>query len=95
METSGIAFLGALEQAVPAFLGERGVCPQLATVLGGEECFGDEATGDRWRVMLASDCKEGKELRRLWRILQEEERQAATWLEIDMQENLGQRVGEV
>ena len=94
-ETSSVAFLGALEQAVPAFQGERGVCPQLATVLGGEECFGDEATGDRWRVMLASDCKEGKELRRLWRILQEEERQAATWLEIDMQENLGQRVGEV
>ena len=73
----------------------RGVCPQLSNILGGEECFGDEATGDRWRVLLQSDCSEGKELRQLWRNLQEEERQAASWLEIEMQENLGQRVGEV
>ena len=45
--------------------------------------------------LLQSDCSEGKELRQLWRNLQEEERQAASWLEIEMQENLGQRVGEV
>ena len=94
-DTSSIAFLGALEQAVPAFQGERGVCHQLSNIFGGDECFGEDATGDRWRVMLASDCREGKELRRLWRNLQEEERQAASWLDIDMQENLGQRVGEV
>ena len=46
-------------------------------------------------MLLQSDCSEGKELRQLWRNLQEEERQAASWLEIEMQENLGQRVGEV
>ena len=39
-ETSGIyCFPWALQQAVPAFQGERGVCPQLANLLGGEECW--------------------------------------------------------
>ena len=63
--------------------------------MGGEECFGEEAPGDRWRVMLRSGCREGIELRRLWTSLQEEERQAATWLEQDMQENIGQQVEDV
>ena len=94
-ETSGIAFLGALEQAIPAFQGQRGICPQLVDVMGGEECFGEEAAGDRWRVMLGSGSREGVELRRLWSNLQEEERQAAAWLELDMQENLGQHVADV
>ena len=94
-DTSGIAFLGALEQAIPAFQGERGVCPQLADDMGGDECFGEDALGDRWRVMVTSGCREGEELKRLWSVLQEEERQAATWLEQEMQENISQRVGEV
>ena len=94
-ETSGIAFLGALEQAVPYFQGERGVCPHLSNILGGDECFGEEAPGNRWRVMLGSGCREGVELRRLWSSLQEEERQASTWLEQDLQENLGQQVEDV
>ena len=94
-ETSSIAFLGALEQAIPAFQGQHGTCPQLVNIMGGEECFGEEATGDRWRVMLGSGSREGVELRRLWSSLQEEERQAATWLELDMQENLGQQVADV
>ena len=29
-DTAKVAFIGALEQAIPAFQGERGVCPQLA-----------------------------------------------------------------
>ena len=63
--------------------------------MGGEECFGEEAAGDRWRVMLGSGCREGVELRRVWSYLQEEECQAATWLEQDMQENIGQQVEDV
>ena len=94
-ETSCIACLGALEQAIPAFQGQNGVCPQLVDVMGGEECFGEEALGDRWRVRLRSGCREGVELRRLWSSVQEEERQAATWLDQDMQENLGQQVADI
>ena len=40
-DTVGPAFIGALEQAVPFFCGENGICPQLADSLGGEECFGE------------------------------------------------------
>ena len=76
-DTAPLAFLGALEQAVPAFQGAKGICPQLSEVLGGEDCFGEEAGGDRWRVMLSSDCREGEELRRIWNSLQGEERQQA------------------
>ena len=87
---------GALEQSVPHFSGEKGICPQLAPILGGEECFGDEALGhDRWRVMLNSGCREGFELKRVWTKMKLEEEQAATWLGIEMQENLSVRVESV
>ena len=42
-ETSSIA-LFLFEQAIPAFQGPNGVCPQLVDVMGGEECFGEEAS---------------------------------------------------
>ena len=45
--------------------------------------------------MLSSGCREGVELRRLWSSLQEEERQASTWLDQDTQENLGQQVADI
>ena len=92
-DTVGPAFIGALEQAVPFFCGEKGICPQLADSLGGEDCFGDQAIGDsRWRVMLESGCREGEELRDVWHNIKEEERQAAAWLGIDMQETLSAQV---
>ena len=61
-DTASLAFIGALEQAIPAFQGERGVCPQLADLLGGQECFGEDAVGNRWRVMLGSGSREGLEI---------------------------------
>ena len=87
-DTASLAFIGALEQAIPAFQGERGICPQLADLLGGQECFGEDAVGNRWRVMLGSGSREGNELRRAWKSLQDEERQASRWLDEEMQENL-------
>ena len=39
--------------------------------------------------------REGEELRRIWNSLQEEERQAARWLDEEMQENLSSRVEDV
>ena len=92
-DTIGPAFIGALEQAVPFFCGNNGICPQLANSLGGEECFGEEAIGDqRWRVMVTSGCREGLELKNVWKTLQKEERQTATWLGRDMHENLSVQV---
>ena len=63
-DTSGPAFIGSIEQAIPFFWGENGICPQLVDQMGGEDCFGEEAPSDnRWRVMLGSGCREGEELR--------------------------------
>ena len=92
-DTAGPAFLGALEQSVPFFFGEDGICPQLSGVLGGAESFGEDAPETiRWRVMLGSGCREGEELRRVWNHLKEEEQQAATWLNREVRENLGKEV---
>ena len=94
-DTASVAFIGAVEQAIPAFQGERGICPQLADKIGGDDCFGEDAGENRWRVMLSSGCREGEELRRAWSSLQEEERQAANWLGEEMQENISAGVEDV
>ena len=92
-DTAGPAFLGALEQSIPSFTGEAGICPQVSAVVGGEECFGSNASEkSRWRVLLGSGCREGDELKRLWKAMQEEQMQAATWLSIEVKENLGEEV---
>ena len=85
-DMAGIAFIGALEQAVPALAGEDGICRQLEEVMGGQECFGEDAPADqRWRVMLASISREGEELRRVWANLKQEELEAAAWLDEEVQ----------
>ena len=92
-ETAGPAFLGAMEQSIPFFHGERGICLQLSGVVGGEESFGADAPDStRWRVMLDSGCREGEELKNVWSHLKEQEQQAATWLNRDVRENLGKEV---
>ena len=70
-DTAKVAFIGALEQAIPSFQGEIGVCPQLAHQMGGDDCFGEGAGGSRWRVVFSSGSLEGEELRRAWSSLQE------------------------
>ena len=73
------AFLGALEQSLPHFLGEEGIFPQLSTTL--------QEVGEgpnRWRGLLESGCRTGEELRDLWNTLQEEARQMAGFLGTDL-----------
>ena len=95
-ETAGPAFLGALEQAIPALSGERGICTMLEGVFGGDYCFGEDAPEEsRWRVMLQSGCQEGQELRTLWASLQQEEQQAAVWLMREGQDTLSQELESV
>ena len=80
-DTATTAFLGALEQAIPFFPGEAGICPMLEDVMGGQDCFGEDAPSDsRWRVLLASGCREGEELQSAWQRLKEEEVRVAGWL---------------
>ena len=66
-DLSPAAYIGAVEQAVTSFAGERGVCPVLSNVVGGVDCFGRAAPTDtRWRVMLESGCRVGQEYKQAW-----------------------------
>ena len=59
-DSCGPAYLGTLETAVPYMAGMSNICPPLAQSWGGQECWGEAADPtDRWRVLLASGCREG------------------------------------
>ena len=76
LETSPAAFIGGLEQALPHFTGERGVCQQLAGVLG--DWTGQEER--RW------------ELQGAWEILQREALQCSAFLGQDLDGHLAAEV---
>ena len=76
VEVSPAAFIGGLEQALPHFTVEGGVCPQLVGVLG--EWVGQEDR--RWQHLLQSGCRTGRELSVAWGILQSEARQCTAYL---------------
>ena len=80
-ETCSYAYLGMLETALPSMTGEGGVCPALAVLYGGQECWGEEASPEtRWRTVLSSGCTVGQEVQEIWRSIQEEARQASNFL---------------
>ena len=84
-DTCDAAFLGMAETAVPTMTGENGICPALAQIWGGQECWGPEAPPEvRWRQVLASNCSLGQELQAAWDRIQEETRRAADWLGVEL-----------
>ena len=74
-DTSLAAFIGGVEQAVPHFVGEGGLCSQLEPVLGDMR---DAA--NRWSRMLDSGCRTGKEFASAWLTLRQEASQSCTYL---------------
>ena len=85
-ETSLAAFIGAVEQAVPAFSGPEGICPQLSQYLGGEESFQEAGGGEgRWQQMLENGGRIGEEFMQSWGKLRLEAAQAAQWLEEELE----------
>ena len=73
------AYLGAMEQALPRL--HTGFCKVLEDVVGGDDAFGEAASGDgRWRTLLASGSRVGEEFGTAWRCLQGEAEAAAAWL---------------
>ena len=91
-ETSGAAFLGALEQAAPYMASVE----TLQGVVGGLECWGEEALPEgRWRVLLESGNIDGQELNRVWAALKTEASQAAHWLDRELEGTLAQEVESV
>ena len=84
VETSPAAYIGGLEQSLPHFTGEGGVCPQLGGVLGDWSSQGER----RWQHLLQSGCRTGRELEVSWEILQREARQCSTFLDQDLEGHL-------
>ena len=73
-ELSPLAYLGALEQSVPFFGGEDGICPQLSHLVGA-------SFADRWSPLIQSNCRTGRELVRLWERQQSMVRECSNFLE--------------
>ena len=78
-DTSLSAFIGGVEQALPHFLGEGGLCPQLQPVLG------DMASpASRWRDLTRSGCRTGEELVWAWNTLRREATESCEYLGQDL-----------
>ena len=75
LDLSQAAWVGALEQALPFFAGEKGVCPPLAELSGEEE---DDL--HRWQPLLNSGLRTGEELRQAWTLQQQRAGEMAAYL---------------
>ena len=64
VQLSPAAYVGCLEQAIPFFDGEKGVCPPLSCLAGSNLDF-----AERWRPLLDSGSRTGKELALAWEVL--------------------------
>ena len=79
VETSILAYIGGVEQALPNFVGEGGVCQQLAPVLGD---MSNSST--RWQQLLTSGSRTGEELTWAWDTLRQEALESCQFLGIDL-----------
>ena len=79
-DLSPAAFIGAVEQVLPSFIGVKGVCPQLGHVLGSM----DESL-TRWETLLASGSRTGQELALAWQTLQGEAQSMCEFLGIELE----------
>ena len=80
VELSPAAFVGGLEQALPHFVGAEGVCQHLVGVIGD----GQGQVDRRWKPLLDSGCRTGRELALAWSDLQREATQCADYLGQDL-----------
>ena len=66
-DLSPAAFIGAIEQVVTSFTGVKGICPQLAHLVGSMD-----DSQSRWHTLISSGCRTGQELASAWQMLQTE-----------------------
>ena len=79
IDLSPAAFIGAVEQVLPSFVGTKGVCQQLAHLIGSME-----DTQLRWQTLLQSGCRTGQELATAWQTLQDEAQHLCDFLGKDV-----------
>ena len=83
-ETCAPAFLATLETSISRM---TKVCPALTTAWGGLDCWGPDAVKEsRWRKVLTSGTREALELKRSWDTLSMEAREAAAWLNKEIED---------
>ena len=81
VEISPLAFIGSVEQALPFFGGEKGVCPPLGDLVG-------EDKDTRWAPLLASNCRTARELHWCHQQLRTEVDEAMVFLEREEEEGV-------
>ena len=79
-DVSLAAFIGSVEQSLPHFVGDGGVCQQLTGILGEMN-----DSGNRWRDMLTSGCKTGVEFATAWNTLRQEAMEANQYLDKELE----------
>ena len=70
------AYIGALEQSLPSFGGEGGVCQPLAHLVSEGE--------NKWSALISSGTRTGMELIKSWECLQKESKQCCEFLGHEM-----------
>ena len=79
VETCAPAFIGAVEQAIPSL--HTGYCPLLTEWVGGADRFGEGVlSAGRWRTLLTSGCRVGREYEAVWNALRQETDSARAFL---------------
>ena len=79
-DLSPIAYIGAIEQILPSFVGTNGVCPQLAHVIGSMD-----NSSQRWQTLISSGCRTGKEFANSWNALQTEATIMCNFLDLNLE----------
>ena len=74
-EICSFAFIGGVEQALPHFTHGDRICPQLEDIIGNFE-----ETPERWKKMIDSGCRTGREFATAWQKLKHELQQHADYL---------------
>ena len=86
------AFCGGVQQSLPHFVGEQGVCLQLQNLISGNSAQLPPA-GSMWEPLIASGSRTGLELGAAWNELRRTGREACTFLERDLEGPLKYPVG--
>ena len=85
-----IAFVGALEQTLPFFVGEKGVCTPLGHLLAERD-----SAEHRWAPLLRSGHRTGHEMQQSWQIIQREAQDSAVFLGEDVGEEFKTNAEEI
>ena len=75
VETSAAAFIGGVEQALPHFTKDSGICSSLEDIIGD---FKED--NSRWTKLIQSGCRTGFEFQNSWETMKREIQECSTFL---------------